>query len=240
MHRARERGIALLYALGATAVGAILIVAASGVLTDGTEARMRIAPKAVSVITGKTVTVDIVVDASTPVNVFAGDLSFDPQVLMVDSIDYNTSIADLWVVRPWYDNGAGTLNFGGGTPKRGGFTGSGSLITVRFKALASGDGMVTIKNARIIRYDGLGTDVPQSKPIDAIITVLDTPPEPETATHVLVTDTPPSTDINGDGKQSFADVSIMILNLFGSNPRYDLNQDSSIDRADLDMVLNAR
>ena len=240
MNSIREHGIALPYALGVTALSAILIVAASGVLTDGTEAKMRIAPKAVSVITGKTVSIDVVVDAAAAVNVFAGDLSFDPNVLMVDSIDYNTSIADLWAIRPWYDNGAGTLNFGGGTTKPGGFTGSGSLITVRFRALTSGDGMVTIQNARILRHDGLGTDVPLSEPIDAIITVLDTPPEPETATHILVSDTPPSTDINGDGKQTFTDVSIMILNLFGNDPRYDLNQDGSIDRADLDMVLSAR
>lgn len=233
-----NRGFTVPTLLGAAALGAILIVAASGVLTDGNEATMRIAPKAVSVATGKIVTVDIVVDAAAPVNVFAGDLSFDPNVLSVSGIDYNTSIAELWVVRPWYDNGAGTLNFGGGTPKP--FTGSGSLITVHFKALQPGDGLVTIQNARILRHDNLGTDVPLSGPIDAIITVLDTPPEPETATHVLVTDTPPSTDLNGDGKQTFADVSIMILNLFGSEPRYDLNQDGSIDRADLDMVLNAR
>lgn len=220
---------------------AVLVAAALGAATimSEPEATMRIAPKAVSVITGKTVSIDIVVDASTPVNVFAGDLSFDPNVLTVDGIDYNTSIADLWAIRPWYDNGAGTLNFGGGTTRTGGFTGSGSLITVRFKALTTGNGMIAIQNARILRHDGLGTDVALPDPIDALITVLDTPPVPETATHILVTDTPPSTDLNGDGKQTFTDVSVMILNMFGTDPRYDLNQDGSIDRADLEMVRNA-
>jgi hypothetical protein len=240
MNPIRERGVAVPTLLGAAALCAILIVASSGIVTDDSEASMRIAPKAVSVITGNIVTMDIVVDATAPVNVFSGDVSFDPNILTVHRIDYNTSIADLWVERPWYDNGAGTLNFGGGTTKPGGFVGSGSLITIEFKTLMPGDGMVTVQNARILRHDGLGTDVSLTDPIDALITVLDTPPEPETAMHILVTDIPPSTDLNGDGRQTFADVSILILNLFGTNPRYDLNQDGSIDRADLEMVRNAR
>jgi hypothetical protein len=221
---------------------AIAILAVMGIVAnqDASDASMRIEPRIANVQIGTLFEARIVVDATTPVNVFAGDVSFDPSVLAVDSIEYNTSIADLWAVRPWYDNGAGTLNFGGGTTAPGGFTGTGTLITMRFKAIGPGNGAITVQNARILKHDGLGTDVPQSATIDSIITVLDTPPVSDTATRFLVTDVPPSPDINGDGVVTFADASIMILNLASDDPRFDLDRNGAVDRADLAIVLNAR
>ena len=70
---------------------------------------------------GEQFQVRLIVESSVPVNAFAGDLSFNRDVLEVSRIDYNTSIADLWVKEPWYSNGEGTINFAGGTTKPGFF-----------------------------------------------------------------------------------------------------------------------
>jgi hypothetical protein len=232
-----HRGFSLPALLMASAL--VAAVAVAGLTTIG-EANLRIEPNAMSALTGETIEVSIVVDATSPVNVFAGDLAFDPEVLSVSAIEYNTSIADLWVTRPWYDNGAGTLNFGGGTTKVGGFSGTGTLINITFKTQAPGDGAVAITNGRILRHDGLGSDVELPSSIDSVIMVQGTAPVSQGVTRVLVTDTPLSPDLNADGEVTFADASIMMLNLFGNNPRYDLNRDGEINRADLALVLTPR
>ncbi len=233
-----DQGMTLPAVLVASAMVAAIAFGAT-TLVGNPEAVMRIEPHTLVRNVGETFDVQVMVDAQTPMNVFAGELSFNPYIVTITGIDYDTSIANLWAVRPWYENGDGTMNFGGGTTARGGFTGTGALITVHFRALAPGDAEVVIHNARIFRHDGLGVDVPLDGPIDSILTVVP-PNEAESSTRVFVKTDPPSLDLNNDGKQSVADVSIMMLHLWSDNLRYDLNQDGVIDRADLGMILNAR
>lgn len=194
-------------------------------------------------------TVDVVVESTIPVNVFAGELLFNQDTLEVQSIDYNTSIADLWAEKPWYSNGNGTLNFIGGTTKKGGFTGDGKLITITFKAKVQGAGTLYIKNAQILQHDGLGTNAPLQVPLDALFTV-ETANSSSTAINLLnqqsqastyeVVPQLPSTDLNGDGKQNISDVSILLLNIGGGDLHYDLNLDGLINLEDFNIVLNAR
>jgi hypothetical protein len=209
-------------------------------------AEMRIEPLNGVVMKDNTFTIEIVVKSSLPVNVFAGELTYDPEILEVDSIDYNTSIADLWAERPWYDNGEGTLNFGGGTTRPGGFIGTGSLITVTFKSLFAGDGILALRDPIILQHDGLGTEAEVEVPIDALFTI-----ESEaTSNNVIasdiapatyrVLDGPPSKDLNGDGKQSLADLSIFTLHMTSGNLRSDFNVDGKVDTKDLSIILNAR
>ena len=102
-------------------------------LTQDHVAQMRIEPIRKTLTTGETFTVEVIVESFTPVNVFAGELSFDTNTLQVESINYNTSIADLWAEEPWYSNGEGTLNFIGGTTQSGGFTGEAILLVCKRK-----------------------------------------------------------------------------------------------------------
>ena len=74
-------------------------------LVDTLTVDMHIEPSSGTRIVGEEFTVSVVVQSNEPVNVFKGDVHFDPDMLYVSSIDYNTSIADLWAKRPWYENG---------------------------------------------------------------------------------------------------------------------------------------
>ena len=187
------------------------------------------------------------VSAETPVNVFKGEVLFDPTVLRVDSIDYNTSIADLWAELPWYENGEGTLNFTGGTTQPGGFQGTGSLITVTFRTIGAGVTALKLEDARILAHDGLGTDVALGKPIDAVFEVeqdvieSQTVAAPSSRTSVIsVASNAPSTDLNGDGKQSIADMSIFMLHILSTDSRYDFNQDGKVNNVDLSILMTAK
>jgi Cohesin domain len=192
---------------------------------------------------GETFSVRIMIESHIPVNVFKGLLTFDPTKLTVTNIDYNTSIANLWAEEPWYSNGAGTVNFTGGTTLSGGFTGEGSLITITFTAKQAGDAHVLMSEMRVLKHDGLGTDVPLPTPIDALFAVA-----PETLHEQTLLASPlpgptitvmpeaPSTDLNHDGKQTIADVSIFMVDFITKNRRSDFNQDGSVDLKDLSIL----
>lgn len=190
--------------------------------------------------------VEVMVSSRVPVNVFTGEVLFDPRIVRVESIDYNTSIADLWAELPWYENGEGSVNFSGGTTKQGGFVGTGSLIKITFRTIEKGTTVVRLDNTRILAHDGLGTDVALRTPLDAIFEVETqvteaTVAEPSVSTATLYVATPPPhTDVNGDGKQSLADVSMFIIHLFGDDARFDFNQDGYIDTKDLSILMGAK
>jgi hypothetical protein len=205
---------------------------------------MRIEPQERVVTVDDRFQVEVIVESSVPVNVFAGELHFSKDLLVVDSIDYNTSIADLWAELPWFSNGDGTLNFAGGSTRNGGFTGKGSLIKVTFKTLGEGDGVISVYNPRILLHDGLGTDAEVTRPIDAIFTIenpdVNLLAQSPAGSSYKVRREVPSTDLNGDGKQTISDLSIFMLKITRNESRYDFNLDGKVDLKDLNILLGAK
>jgi len=208
--------------------------------------RMYLSPSEGVFEVGKTFEVMVRVDADKPVNVFSGLITFNNRTLVVEKIDYNISIADLWAIEPWYSNGDGTLEFGGGTTAPGGFTGSDTLITITFKTIGTGEGTLKLSDARILQHNGLGTDVELvDYPIDALFTVA-----PETLaemvvesdllqeSHIRVVNSIPTTDLNNDGQQSFTDMSIFMTLFTSQNSRADFNVDGKVNLVDLSIIMN--
>ncbi len=243
------RGMIPQSALIASALVAFLSLIGLFVVPVATEpiADMYLEPLRGGVLVGETFAVSVRIAAGVPVNAFKGDIGFDHTKLSVESIDYNTSLADLWARAPWYENGDGTLGFIGGTTRRGGFIGDGTLITITFRSLSAGDAAIHFSEARILKHDGLGTDVPLEESIDAIFAVENARVEQETVAlpgpttaRIAIHHERPDTDLSGDGKHSLVDVSIFILNMTGDDPRYDFNVDGSIDSKDLSIIMSAK
>lgn len=235
-------------ALTSVAAGAIglLGVYSTGVLRTTPIVDMRIEPTSGIVQIDDTFTTSVVVESDIAVNAFSGVVTFDSDVLRVAEIDYNTSIANLWVTEPWYSNGDGTITFAGGTTQTGGFTGTGDLITITFQAESVASTSIGFRDANIYTHDGFGTSAPLLESVDALFTVesLSTQANPipgraprESVLRVVTT--PPNYDLNGDGTINLRDVSIFMLNLFGNNSAYDFNQDGVVNTADLQLLLRA-
>ncbi len=210
-------------------------------------ADMHIEPTNRIIKTGGTFTVRVVVDSQVPTNVFKGEIHFDERVVSVESIEYNTSIANLWAEKPWYADGDGTINFIGGTTRAGGFVGDGVLLSVTFYAHTEGETTLDLEQVWILEHDGLGSDLNIKEPIDTLFTVEesvlseDTISEPEaTRMEVAVMNELPRTDINGDGKQNIADVSIFMMHVLSSDPRSDFNQDGNVDTVDLSILMSVQ
>ncbi len=194
-------------------------------------------------VVGETFTTTLVIKSSIPVNVFRGLLVFDPEKLTVSSIDYNTSIADLWAEEPWYSNGDGTINFTGGTTKSGGFTGEGTLITVTFTARSTGKAKVRLSDMRVLQHDGLGTEASLSLPIESVFAIEPILLSKETLFEsavegptVVVIPEAKNRDLNQDGKQTMADVSIFMTDIVSKNLRSDLNGDGTVNLEDLSIL----
>ncbi len=208
------------------------------------EAAMTIDPTELTTTPGQTFTISVLVSSALPVNAFTGMITFDQAVLGIEKIDYNTSIADLWTEEPWFSQGAGTINFTGGTTRTGGFTGTGSLITVTFRALTAGPAHLVLQNARILQHDGFGTDAQLSTPIDSVFTVI--PEDLHTVdshnTNAVVTVTPnyARTDLNHDGQTNLGDISVFMLYLATQDTHGDVSGDGHVNTTDLSLILGAR
>lgn len=215
-------------------------------LTGGFKAEMQIIPQAGWPVLNELVTVSVLVGATTPVNVFKGDITFDPTFLTVESIDYNNSLADLWALEPWYSNGDGTLNFAGGTTKTGGFTGKDTLLTITFKTKKVGDARVKLHDVEILKHDGLGTEAETGETIDTLFTVRNNLPEEanvkisnKKSDIYVMSDTKPI-DLNGDNKQSLVDVSMFMADFLAQNPRSDFDKDGKVSLADFNVIIITR
>ncbi len=201
---------------------------------------MHIEPTELTIAAGKQFTIDIIVESDEAVNAFAGVLEFDEDILEVASINYNTSIADLWTQEPWFAKGDGTIAFAGGTTRAGGFIGKGSLVTVTFTGKGATTTPLTLTGTRVLKHDGLGTDAQLRTSLDALFTIAPLSPNAEVITQSKPDEIVLTTDLNSDGLTTIADVSIFMLQLASQNMRSDFNNDKMVTAADLSILLDAR
>jgi len=124
------------------------------------------------------------------VNAAEGLLKFNPNELKVQSISQAGSIFNLWAVEPSFSNSAGTVTFGGGSPK--GYTGSGgSIISVRFIPQGAGTAKVTFSSGSVLAADGSGTNVLTSMGSGSFtIAAKSATPEPEQIEYIAPANTP--------------------------------------------------
>jgi hypothetical protein len=200
-------------------------------------ATMELTPRAAVVTAGEAFIATVVVDSSVPVNAFTGVVVFDPTALAVTKIDYNTSIADLWAEAPWYKNGAGTIHFAGGTTRSGGFVGRGTIVSITFTAIAPGEAPVMIREAQVLKHDGLGSAVTLTTPLDSIFTITSSPLLPDNLSTVTVRDPLKTGDLNQDRVVSMADISIFLMYATTLNQKGDLNDDGRVSTTDLSILV---
>ena len=224
--------------MGFLATISFFMVAVSPV---GTVAEVSLSPAAAVVNLGNTFTTSLELTANEPINAFTGQISFNPNTLRVEKIDYNVSIADLWAEEPWYKNGDGTIHFAGGTTQPGGFIGTGSILTITFTTINAGSANVSLNDVMVLRHDGLGSEAPLAAPIDGLFTIVSDAPrvaQPQSETAVIVRDPNRRGDLNNDGTVSVTDVSIFFVHLAIGNEASDFNDDGRISTADLSILIS--
>ena len=140
---------------------------------------------------GSPFTVNILLNTQgKAVNAAEGLLKFNPNELKVQSISQSGSVFNLWAVEPAYSNSAGTITFGGGSPR--GYTGSnGSIISVRFLPQGAGTAKVSFTSGSALAADGSGTNVLTSMGSGSFtISAQSATPEPEQIEYIAPANTP--------------------------------------------------
>lgn len=232
-------------------IGLVIAVTSGSMLASvigEAEAGMYLNPSSGSFKIGEPIEVTLRVQSKIPTNVFAGKLKFNPEYLEVEKIDYNISVADLWAIEPWFKNGDGTLQFAGGSTDSAGFVGDEQLLKITFRSLGKGETALELLDATILKHDGLGTEAEIiDNPIDALFS-LETEQLMEkvvfwqdwAAGTIAVEPERAMTDLNNDGKQTTADISIFMVDLVKGNLRSDFNNDGAVNTKDLSIILNHR
>ena len=122
-------------------------------------ATLYVSPASAKYQVGQTFTMSVLVNSGggSGINAAEGALKFDPTILKAQSVSKG-SLFSLWTEEPKFNNTAGTISFGGGSPSA--YKGSsGSIVSISFKVLKAGDSSVSFTSGLVLANDGVGTNI---------------------------------------------------------------------------------
>ena len=122
-------------------------------------ASLSISPASKNVKDGDSFSVLVNVSSVDAINAATADMSFDNNILSVESVGYSNSIFSLWAEKPTYSNSTGKIHLSGGVPSPGWSGNSGSVVKVVFRAKNKGETKIDFENASVLANDGIGTNV---------------------------------------------------------------------------------
>lgn len=138
----------------------LILVSISGLpaATEAAGASLYLSPSSGNYTVGKNFTATVGVNTGgVAINAADGNLSFNSNLEVV-SVSKSGSIFNLWVGEPNYSNTARTVSFSGGIPNPG-FTGSGKIFSITFRAKNAGTGTVNFSSGTVLANDGKGTNI---------------------------------------------------------------------------------
>ncbi|MFA6338945.1 MAG: cohesin domain-containing protein [Candidatus Paceibacterota bacterium] len=129
-------------------------------INDSKGAVFDFSPKTETVIAGSTFEVAVILDTrGSSVNAVELNIKFPVDKLEMISPSTGKSFISLWSEPPSYSNVNGTAKFAGGVPN-GIVTESGLIITLTFKAKATGQAIIEVTpESKALANDGLGTNI---------------------------------------------------------------------------------
>lgn len=137
----------------------LILVFISGLPSaEGAGASLYLSPSSGTYTVGKTFSVTVGVNTGgVAINAAEGALSFNEN-LEVTGVSRSGSIFNLWVQEPSYSNSSRVISFSGGIPHPG-FTGSGKIFSITFRAKKVGTGVVAFSSGKVLADDGRGTNI---------------------------------------------------------------------------------
>lgn len=140
-------------------VGFVLVFVSGVKLASA--ASLYFSPSSGSYHQGENFTVSALLNTDQPANAVRGIVTYSTKYISVISVNYISSIVDLWVRKPSFSNfgDSGNVTFEG-VILNPGFTGSGGrIINIVFGVREQGSANVEITDFAILANDGLGTNI---------------------------------------------------------------------------------
>lgn len=113
-------------------------------------------------------TVKVLVDSEVPLNAYAAEINYPPELLEPVRFDNKFSLINFWHDAPLvFANGR--IIFNGGNPAQ--FQGeAGELLTIYFKTKQEGVAELSLLNSAVYAADGKGTEIfPETSPLKVLI-----------------------------------------------------------------------
>lgn len=142
-----------------SAVAAALLVSPALAALPVRAATLGLRSSSATVAEGATFTVRLSVNTQgKAINNAEATITYPRDLVEAVSASRGGSIFRLWIVEPSISAGSGTVTLNGGIPTPG-FSGSGELASVTFRARRAGTATIGISGAAVRENDGLGTDI---------------------------------------------------------------------------------
>lgn len=148
--------------------------------SEAAGASLFLSPGSGSVRVGEQISVRVVLNTGgTAINAGEATISFPAAQLEVIRLAKG-QIFSIWAEEPHYGNKDGLVRFAGGLPAPGYSGSSGTILTIVFRAKASGTALISFREAAVLADDGYGTNVLASVSGGryVILTVTVPPPRP--------------------------------------------------------------
>ncbi len=159
-------------------------------------ATMSLNSSVVKVTEGSTFTVSVSVNTQgKTINNAEASISYPNDIVEVVSLGYGSSIFTLWAEVPSFSNSNGVISFNGGIPNPG-YTGSGGVMSVTFRAKKVGNASIALSGVAIRENDGLGTNIfsgQRNISIEVATKPVEPPKEKEDEAEVVPPRTTPTT-----------------------------------------------
>lgn len=121
-------------------------------------ADLTITPYTATYEVGDTVTLQVVTSTNVPLNAISANIVIPKTIFSIESVSKAGSILNFWTSEPSFSKSTNTISLEG--VSLGGFQGTaGTVITIRLKAIASGNGKIVFQSGQILANDGQGTDI---------------------------------------------------------------------------------
>jgi hypothetical protein len=174
------------------------------------------------VTVNESVTLEVTAYADQPINVISASLSYPQDLVRITSTSKKDSIVNLWSEEPAAQ--AGSIHFSGGIVSPGGFSGTGTVLTLYVQPLQPGNATITFNEVHMLAHDGTGREVACAQhPVTLFIR--------ETGTA--------SPDVNHDTRVNIFDLGLLSANiLLKYEPLYDLNNDGKVSLSDLVIIFS--
>ena len=98
---------------------------------------------------GGITSIDVNINTKVPINALGATISFPKESFDIVGISKEKSFFNLWTEDTTIAEGLGEIRFSGGTTKRGGVMGTGTVFTITVRAKGSGSAELQFKNTRI-------------------------------------------------------------------------------------------
>ncbi len=200
------------------------------------KAIMYLAPTPEQMRVGENATLSINLNAQVPVNAIGTTLVIPPEMEVI-AISKEGSFLDLWTEETVLREAVGELRFSGGSLARGGLTGVHTALTLTVRAKTPGEAVFSFKDTEVRAHDGTGERITTELRTLSITIVPETPKE---EVGVETQRAAPHADFDGKNGVTIADMSILMMKLFGPYDAYfDLNRDGLLSLADLSVFFSA-